>query len=174
VSIFTMFIPAFKDPLMNRRMKKSITSKSNRLSGSSNDSLFDEVKEWKSELNFYKIELAFLKSLLNKDLLGVVTPKELTTISALLESVSGKSKNTLPMLMKSVLAYESTLAKISEGFRTEKTGKIVKNHNETKLKVFVFVHEMRILKKKIFALAEKKITERKKISADYMEGSLAL
>jgi len=95
-------------------------------------------------------------------------------MAILLESITRKKTNTLPMLLKNVLTHESTLGKISEGFWIEKKAKVVKDHNEIKLKVFVFIHEMRILKKKIFALAEKKITERKKISADFMEGSLAL
>jgi hypothetical protein len=146
----------------------------NILSKSNPEQLFQEVQEWRSELDFYKAELTFFNSLLDTEFLFVLKPVDVKAIDALKESINTKRLDTLPMLTKKVFSCEIALGKLLEGYPVKPANKIVIDHNEVKLQVFRFINEMRILKRKIYRIVERKIAEKKRISAEYVEGSLVL
>lgn len=138
------------------------------------DLLLQEIREWKSDLEFFESEMKFFKKLLDMSFLRVT--KKLETER--LNMISWQMENSIYVkcisLLNLVKVHEENLGNLEEDILNKSDDAIIEEHNQLKKDVNMFIDEMKIFKKDLFAIVEAALHEEKMVDKGYREGSIAL
>jgi hypothetical protein len=155
-------------------MKKLIANNSSFLLKPGRDQLCNEVNQWRSELEFYKMELSFFKKLLDKKFLKRIRPSDSLEIEVLLEEVKGSKIKKLNGLIKELSDYESGLLKVIEKkSASDLEEQTMITHHNLKSELNSFSVEFRSLKRRIYKVVEKNYLVTKKARAKVKSGKVA-
>ncbi len=155
-------------------MNKLITSNTNYLLKPGHDQLFQEAREWKSDLEFYRTELSFLGKLLDKTFLRITTHAEIVELEDLNKKVTGLLDKKLEPLFKKTVAHEEYLGTM-EGEKFHKSEDAVwEEQGKVRNEIMMFVTDAKKLKSDIFKSVEKIMRIANNASADFMSGSVSL
>lgn len=119
-------------------------------------------RRWESDLEFFKIETAFLHRLLDDYFVRLLNPvyfEDLKQTGAKLFDLE-KDENEL---RKQLSAHLKQLELVAENIIPEDTGSLTDAHFEIGSLVSKLVNEYREVKKQLFALVERAMTEKKLI-----------
>jgi hypothetical protein len=111
------------------------------------------AENWKADLEFYKDELNFLNSLINKYFVFLINDHQLKQIQNLVDQLV-QNLNLHTELNRKIDQYMSTLQSIiSEKPKTVDIS-VVNEHEKLEKDLMTFLASSKILKKKIFSIAE--------------------
>ena len=131
--------------------------------------MYDETKEWLSDMEFYKEEILFLSSLINKFTLK--KPDE-ETLSGLL-GIADQEKE----INYTLLNHLGMLKLIDESNFSREESDLRVAHKKVAAVVNAFIFSIKLIKKEVFRLTKsqlKSIKLNKQINADFEEGRIAL
>lgn len=138
------------------------------------DMLFQEIKEWRSDFEFYLSEINFFRKLLNKSFLHTTDKIETEKLNKLALQMENSIYLRCQDLLTKVKNEEEYLGKLEEATFQNSDSGIIKEHSQLKDKVISFKGDIKILKSNLFAVVEEIYHSEKKIYRDYNEGTLAL
>jgi len=155
-------------------MNKLISNSTNYLLKPGHDQLFLETKEWKSDLEFYKTELAFLDKLLDKTFLRITTHAETIELESLTSEIRNLVDNKLEPLFRKVLSHEKYLGTMEKETFSKSEDSLWEEQGKIGGEIYSFISEVKILKQNIFKSVEEIMRIAKNASSDFMNGNVAL
>ena len=133
-----------------------------------------EAREWLSELEFCKTELAFLNKLLNKAFLSAVSIKKINALDIIDKKIKVFKEKMLKEILDSVILHEQHLASLDENSFAQDAHVINQEHNKTSMGVKAFMSSVKKIKQEIFDFTEGQMKQSKRIAKDFEEGGITL
>jgi hypothetical protein len=155
-------------------MNKLISTNTNYLLKPGHDQLFLETKEWKSDLEFYKIELSFLEKLLDKTFLRITTRTESVELELLNKKIKETVLKKLIPLSDRISLHEKYFESLEEKTFSISEENIWEEHLNVNHEINTFIRDVKMLKHEIFIVVEKIMRLANKASSDFVEGNVTL
>jgi len=154
-------------------MEKLISTGSAYLLKPGRDQLCNEVSQWRSELEFYLMELSFFGKLLDKNNHMIINPGDYQEMEHELAEVSGSRLRQLAELLNEVTDHEKKLLNVVDNDSASDLEEITLFiHYELKSKLSLFSSEFRLMKERIFAVVEKNVLLAKKAKETVKTGKV--
>lgn len=135
----------------------------------SSTNIYEETKQWMSEMDFYKDEIEFLSRLAQKFSLK----KSDKEILMMLEGIADQQKKINGELFN----HLGKIKLVDENSVSREVSNIKVEHKDIASEVYSYAISMRLIKKQVFQLADTQLKSRKRnkqINDDYEDGGIAL
>ena len=135
----------------------------------SSTNIYEETKQWMSEMVFYKDEIEFLSRLAQKFSLK----KSDKEILMMLEGIADQQKKINGELFN----HLGKIKLVDENSVSREVSNINVEHKDIASEVYSYAISMRLIKKQVFQLADTQLKSRKRnkqINDDYKDGGIAL
>lgn len=132
-------------------MKRVIPKQKSRIFNSSVEHLLAKTKKWTSEIEFIRVEQAFLKEMLTEHILGLCETHNFQTAKLLLNGIEHEEKLGDELLVN-INEHAINLSLLIENIYLKREDNFRQHHEELKVEVKNYIENFKYLKKQVFEL----------------------